>query len=235
MKVLIVDPDPNLVESLKGLLRSHGYSVFIAFTLERAEIEWKEQEPDLVLMDTALKDVDALAMCQRMRRIHDCLVLVMTDSADVKHEIRCLDSGVDDYLRKPFHVSQLLARMRALSRRVRSTLAVQPLSIVKQGCLVIDALNKKVTVKGKEVHLTPTETKLLYFLGSNANQVCTSEQIVTYVWGFGNDGDICLIKAHIRHLRQKIEPNPSYPEYIKTIVGVGYTLRIERSAESVVM
>lgn len=230
MKLLIVDPDRDLVEMLMSWLKTLGYEVHRAYTGERAKIEWEEREPDLVLLDTAIKDVEALSMCHDLRHKHDALVLVMTDGKDVQDEVRCLESGADDYLRKPFFPSQLLARIHALSRRGRSTLAQRPSSVITVGPILVDSLHNEVRIDGKTVRLTPTESKLLHLLAVNANNVCTANQIVSHIWGFGNDGDTHLIKAHIRHLRQKIEPDPSEPHYILTVPGVGYTL-IRHSSE----
>ncbi len=206
MKLLIVDVDRDLVEMLTSWLKTLGYEVCRAYTGERAKIEWEEQQPDLVLMDTALRDVDALAMCRDMRHKHDALVLVITDGKDVQDEVRCLESGADDYLRKPFFPSQLLARIHALSRRGRSSLAQRPSSIVTVGPIRVDSLHNEVTIDERKARMTPTESKLLHLLAVNANNVCTASQIVSHIWGFGNEGDTCLIKAHIRHLRQNILP-----------------------------
>ena len=224
MKLLVVDIDRDWVEMLTSWLRTLGYDVSRAYTLERARHEWEEQQPDLVILETAMGDVDALAMCRDMRSRHDALVLVTTHGKDEQDEIHCLESGADDYLRKPFFPNQLLARIRAVSRRVRSTLAQQPSAIATVGPICVDSLHNQVTVHGKTSCLTPTEGKLLHFLAVNANNVCTANQIVSHIWGFGNDGDIYLIKSHVHHLRQKIEPDPSNPIYIITIRGVGYTL-----------
>jgi DNA-binding response OmpR family regulator len=224
MKLLIVDADRDLVEMLTGWLKTLGYEVYRAYTGERACQEWEQQQPDLVIIDPTFKDMDGLALCRDMRARHDALVLVITDSKDVQDEIRCLESGADDYLRKPFFPIQFLARMRAISRRGRSTLLQRPSSIVTVGAIRVDGLHNEVAVDGKTTRLTPTESKLLHLLAVNANNVCTSNQIVAHIWGFGNDGDACLIKAHIRHLRQKIERDPSHPHYILTVPGVGYTL-----------
>jgi DNA-binding response OmpR family regulator len=232
MKLLVVDTDRDLVEMLTSWLKTLGYEVYRAYSGERAKLEWEEQEPDLVLIDTALKDVDALSMCRDMRHKHDALVLVITDGKDVHDEVRCLESGADDYLRKPFFPSQLLARIHALSRRGRSTLAQRPSSIITVGPIRVDSLHNDVSVNEKTTRLTPTESKLLHLLAVNANNVCTASQIVSHIWGFGNDGDTCLIKAHIRHLRQKIEPDPSKPHYILTVPGVGYTLIRHTSEEA---
>ncbi len=232
MKIMIVDPDRDLVEMLTSWLKTLGYEVNRAYTGERAKIEWEEQEPDLVLLDTAIKNVDALSMCRDLRHKHDALVLVMTEGKEVQDEVRCLESGADDYLRKPFFPSQLLARIHALSRRGRSSLAQRPSSIITVGPIRVDSLHNEVSIDGKTSRLTPTESKLLHFLAVNANNVCTANQIVAHIWGFGNDGDTGLIKAHIRHLRQKIEPDPGKPTYILTVPGVGYTLTRHSSEDA---
>lgn len=224
MKLLIIDNDRDLVEMLTAWLKTLGYEVYRAYTGERAMMVWEEQQPDLVIVDTTLKDIDALAMCREMRYRHDALVLVLTDGKDVQDEVRCLESGADDYLRKPFFPSQLLARMHAVSRRGRSTLSQRPASIINVGPLCIDSLQNEVNIAGNIARLTPTESKLLHLLAVNANTVCTANHIVSHIWGLGNDGDRSLIKAHIRHLREKIEPDASNPSYILTIPGVGYTL-----------
>src|SRR5207237_9838188 len=119
----------------------------------------------------------------------DTLVLVMTDGKEVQHEIECLEAGADDYLRKPFFPSQLLARIRALSRRGRSTLKQRPFSIITVGPICVDSLHKEVTVNGKSSRLTLTESKLLHLLAINAYHVCTAVLIVSLVWGIMCDGD----------------------------------------------
>ena len=167
-------------------------------------------------------------MCHEMRSKHDALVIVVTDGKDVQDEIRCLESGADDYLRKPFFPAQLLARIRAVSRRGRSSLTQRPSSLITIGPLTVDSLHNEVMVSGKTVRLTPMESRILHLLAVNANVVCTAEQIVSHVWGFNNDGDSSLIKAHIRHLRQKVEPDPGKPRFLLTVPGVGYTLEYRR-------
>lgn len=223
MKLLIVDTDRDLVEMLTNWLKSLGYEVYRAYTGERASLEWEQRQPDLVIIDPTLKDMDGLALCREMRAKHDALILVIIDGKDVQDEIRCFESGADDYLHKPFFPTQLLARLRAISRRGRSTLVQRPSSIVTVGAMRVDSLQNEVTVHGKRVRLTPTESKLLHLLAVNASTVCTAHQIVAHLWGFGNDGDASLIKAHIRHLRQKIERDPGHPTAILTVPGVGYT------------
>src|SRR2546421_7205978 len=214
MKLLIVDNDRDLVEMLNSWLKTLGYEVYRAYSGERAKVEWEEQKPDLVILDTVLKDADALDMCREMRHIHDALVLVVTDGKDVQDEVRCLESGADDYLRKPFFPSQLLARIRAVSRRGRSTLTQRPSSIIKVGPLCVDSLHNEVRINGKTARLTPTESKLLHLLAVNSNNLCTTHQIVFHILGVWNDGGNCFVKNHIRHLRPKNETNPRQPCYI---------------------
>lgn len=225
MRVLVIDSDCHLVEMLVSWLRTLGYEVRRAYTGAQAKSEWVEHRPDLVILDTGLKDVDALAMCRQLRTVHDALLLVLTEEKGVEDEVRCLESGADDYLRKPFFPAQLLARIHAVCRRTRSTLAQRPSSVLTVGPLRVDGLHNEVTIGGKTSHLTPTESKLLHVLAINVNRVCTAEEIVTHIWGYEDEGESVLIKAHIRHLRQKVEVDPSAPHYICTVPGVGYMLR----------
>lgn len=224
MKILIADGDRDLVEMLTSWLKTLGYDVCRSYTGERARAEWMAQQPDLVILDPAMRDMDGLALCREMRTKHDALVIVMSDAKDVQDEVRCLESGADDYLRKPFYPSQLHARIHAVSRRARSTLQQRPPSTLTVGPIFVDSLHNEVRVHGRTARLTPTESKLLHLLAINADDVCTSSQIVTYVWGYDGEGSGCLIKAHIRHLRQKIEPDPAKPRYILTVSGVGYSM-----------
>lgn len=231
MKLLLVDKDRDLVEMLMNWLKTLGFEVYRAYTGKQACLQWEQQEPDLVMIDPALQEMDGLTVCQQMRSTHDALMLVMTEGADAYTEVNCLESGADDYVHKPFSPAQLLAHIHAVSRRGRSTLALRPSSIVAVEPLRIDTLRNEVTVEDKTVRLTPTEGKLLHLLATNAHQVCTAQHIVEHLWGFGDDGDTCLIKTHIRHLRLKIEPDPSHPIYLLTVPGVGYTLTCHGKGE----
>src|SRR5260221_897611 len=174
MKLLVVDPDRDLVEMLTSWLKTLGYEVYRAYTGARAKLEWEERQPDLVLLDTALKDVDALAMCREMRHKHDALVFVITDGKDVQDEVRCLESGADDYLRNPFFPTQLLAHIHALSRRGRSTLAQSPSSIITIGPMRVDSLHNEDLVYRRNACLTPIESKILHCLTVSASRVLSA-------------------------------------------------------------
>lgn len=224
MKLLVVDSNRNMVEMLTGWLKMLGYQVYPAFTGEQAKAKWLEHQPDVVVVESALQDIDVLAMCRDLQKQHDALVLVMSMDKDVLDEVRCLEEGADDYLCKPFFPDQLLAHIHAMTRRARSTVKLPPSSSVQVGPLCVDPMHNTVSIYGKTVRLTPTEGKLMSLLAMNANGVCTTGQMVSYVWGFSNEGDSVLIKTHIYHLRQKVEPDPANPRYLLTVPGVGYTL-----------
>lgn len=224
MKLLIVDNDRNMVEMLTSWLKTLGYQVSRAYTGEQARDKWLEQRPDLVILDYTLQGTNILALCHELRTVHDALILAMSVGRDADDEVRCLEAGADDYLRKPFLPDQLLARIHAMGRRTRATIKMPTSSEIKIGSISFDPLHNKVSVRGRNIRLTPMEGKLLNFLATNANGVCTLSQIVTHVWGFGDAGDISLIKTHIYHLRRKIEPDPSNPSYLLTVPGLGYTL-----------
>ncbi len=230
MKLLLVDTDRDLIEMLSSWLKTVGYEVYRAYTLEQAQRIWEEQEPDLVIIETTMEGEEGLVFCSDMRTTYDTLVLALTDASDSQYEIRCLESGVDAYLRKPFFPGQLLAHIHALSRRGRSMHAAPTPSILTIGPIRIDAVSSKVSINGKTEYLTPIENKLLRFLAINANNVCTGSQIVSHIWGFSNYGDTRLIKAHVQHLRQKIEKDPNNPSHLLTVRGVGYSL-VHRSSE----
>lgn len=223
MKLLIADSDHDFTEMLVGLLKAHGYEVYTAYTETRIRGMWEKQQPDLVIVDTMLHGTDMMVLCREMRCLHNALVLVITEKKEVHEEVRCLEAGADDYLRKPLLPSQFLAHIRAISRRGTSSLTPPASSRVRVGPLEIDSFNHEVSLFGRTIRLTPTESKILYLLAINANTVCTPGQIVSYVWGAGN-GDSYLVKAHIYHLRQKIEPDPRKPHYVLTMPGLGYRL-----------
>jgi DNA-binding response OmpR family regulator len=226
MKLLVVDRDRDMVEMVTGWLRTRGYEVHYAFTNERARQVWLEKQPDVVIIDPeSTNDNDPLSMCRELRDAHDALLLVVARTHGEDAESAYLENGADSFLAKPFLPRQMLAHLRALSRRVRSTLVRNPSTIITVGPLRVDTVRHEVSVNSKNVRLTPTESRLLHLLAANANDICTLEQIVTHVWGFGGAGDTYLVKAHIRHLREKIEPVPGRPQYIITTPGVGYMLK----------
>jgi DNA-binding response OmpR family regulator len=229
--ILVLDSDQDMVEMLTSWLRTRGYTVSFSFSADKARAAWLERKPDLVIAEVKLAGVDVLAMCRELQARHDALVLAVTDDPSAKIEAFCLESGADAFLAKPFLPKSLLAHIHALSRRVRSTLQRQPSSVFIVGPVRFDASRNEVRVNGKVAHLTPTEGRILQLLAANAGDVCSQGQIVSHAWGYGEDGDTYLIKSHIRNLREKIEPVPSKPRFIRTVPGVGYTLSVSSTPE----
>jgi DNA-binding response OmpR family regulator len=232
LNILVVDSDRDMVEMLTGWLRTRGYTVHFSFTADRIRSSWEDHEPDLVILDVAMAGVDTLAICRELRSQRDALILAVATERDTQMEVHCLESGADAFLPKPFMPKQLLAHIHALGRRVRSTLQRQPSSIMIVGPIHFDASRNEVTIDGRMSRLTPTESRILQILAANTGDVCTLNQIVSHAWGYGDDGDTYLIKAHIRHLREKIEQVPSKPRFIRTVPGVGYTLSTGGAAET---
>lgn len=222
MRVLVADDDRDLVDLLTYWLKGHGYDVVRAFDGEQAVVKWRESKPDMVILDVEMPRLDGFEVCRRMSGESVAMVLFLTCRDHEMDEVRGLDLGADDYLRKPFSPRQLLARIRALARRVASTPHASSTSVVTSGPITLDSMRHEAMRDGIKVRLTPIESRLLHLLLTHAGQVLSTEVIVERVWGY-SDGDTGLIKTHIRHLRQKLEPEPNTPQYILTVPGVGYT------------
>src|SRR6202040_1358312 len=167
-----------------------------------------------------------------MRSETNSMVLILTAHDREDDEVRGLEMGADDFLRKPFSPRQLLARIKAVMRRANTTRGVSNSSSVTVGPITLDAMRHEVTREGIKVRLTPTESRLLHLLLNHTGQVLTTDMIIERVWGYDEAGDSGLVKTHIRHLRQKVEPDANSPQYIMTIPGVGYTFSSPVTIES---
>ncbi|HEY7779182.1 MAG TPA: response regulator transcription factor [Ktedonobacterales bacterium] len=223
MKILVADDDRDLVDLLTFWLRGHGYEILRAYDGEQAIARWRDGKPDLVILDVEMPRVDGFEVCRRMSGESTALVMFLTCRERERDEVRALELGADDYLRKPFSPAQLLARLRALTRRARTTPSVSGATTITVGPITLDSMRHEVTRNGIKVRLTPIESRLLHLLLTHSGQVLTTDLIVERVWGYDGTGDTGLVKTHIRHLRQKVEPEPNTPQFIVTIPGVGYT------------
>lgn len=223
MKLLFVENDRDMMEMLRNWLRTQGYEVYRAYTCEQATDVWLEQHPDLVIVDSDMPQTNLLHWCGEMRKRHDVLLITISSSKAVENEVRWLNGGADDYLLKPFFPRQLLARLHSMYRRIHVAPEQLSSSMLSVGPVQVDRLHHLITTQGKTTHLTPLESKLIQFLLANAGCVCTSQQIMTRIWGYNEAADVHLIKAHIHHLRQKIELDPAHPRYILTVPGSGYS------------
>jgi DNA-binding response OmpR family regulator len=224
-KILVVDDAKETTWLLNRILTDVGYEVEIANNGVEGLRQAYGFQPDLILLDVMMPDMDGWTMLSRLREFSDVPVILLTAVGDELDKVHGLDLGADDYLTKPFGMEELKARIRATLRRVAS----QPVSedhILRfdNGDLVIDPSRHQVTVKGQVVELTPTEYKLLLYLAYNAGRVLSFDQILDNVWGPGYEDSTTNIKVYIWCLRRKIETDPNKPRYILTKRGAGYYL-----------
>ncbi len=223
MKILIADDDRDMVDMLSYWLKGCGHEVAHVFDGEQAIKRWRETLPDLVILDIQMPKLDGFEVCRQMRTETNSMVLILTAHDHEDAEVRGLELGADDYLRKPFGPRQLQARIKALMRRSTNVSGPTNSSVIKGGPMTLDAMRHEVTRDGVTTRLTPTESRLLHLLMSHTGQVLTTDRIIERVWGYHDAGDSGLVKTHIRHLRQKVEPDPNSPQFVLTIIGVGYT------------
>lgn len=223
IRVLVVDDEPQTVKYVGANLRARGYEVIAAYDGREALKLFREHPVDLVILDIMMPGPDGFEVCQAIRRESDVPIIMLSARGQEKDIVRALNLGADDYLTKPFGVEEMLARIQAVLRRVSRTVPT-PRPPVRIGRLEIDFAQRRVTVDGREVHLTPTEYDLLATLALNAGRVLTHRTLLQTVWGpeYGNETE--YLWAYIRRLRQKIEPDPQNPQYILTQPGVGYSM-----------
>lgn len=231
--VLVIEDDHSMKTLLETMLRTVGYKVLYALSgsigLQLAATE----NPDIILLDISLPDVNGFDVCARIREFSSVPVVMITGHKSDKDVVKGLDVGADDYLIKPVNKAELLARVRANLRRSRVPIeAATTEPSLKVGDLMIDFAQRKVTMRGKNIKLTPIEYKLLYNLAVNTGRVLTHEQLLDKVWGVGYEGERQHLWVNISRLRRKLERNPSKPEYIATEPGVGYYLPSPDQLES---
>ena len=222
MKILVVDDDLELLGLVAFALRQAGYLVLEAPSGPRALQVVEEESPDLIILDYNLPKMTGLEVLQRLRGEGNTVpVMMLTVRAGEEDQVETLDQGADDYLTKPFSPRTLLARVRALLRRV----GVEKPAPMVSGDLTLDMESQAVSVAGEEpVSLTKLEFRLLHLLMANAGSTLPAERLTSHVWGFRGVGDRQLLKQLVHRLRQKIERDPAAPERLITATGVGYVL-----------
>ena len=229
-RILVVDDEPKLVRLVREVLTATGFDVMSTGSGENAVEMAALERPDLIVLDIVLSGaVDGYEVTRHVREFSDVPIIMLTAKAREADLLRGFDSGADDYLTKPFSSKELLARVRAVLKRARREPLAPVESEVVCGELKIDLARRHVTVAGKQVQLTPTEYNLLHELASHRNQVILHEQLLTAVWGTEYRDDLDYLRAYIRYLRQKVEPDPAHPKLIVTSQGVGYMLACPES------
>jgi two-component system KDP operon response regulator KdpE len=223
-RVLVVDDEPQIVRGLKVILRNAGYEVDEAATKKEALDAVSVRPPDAIVLDLVLPDGNGVDVCADIRRWSQVPIVVLSAVGDEREKVRALDAGADDYVTKPFGTEELLARMRAVLRRR----AEDGDSAVQVGDLEIDRADRVVRRGGEEVHLTPIEYDLLSQLAEHPGRLVTHRQLLQEVWGPGYEDETHYLRVHFAHIRAKLEPDPSNPQYVITEPGIGFRLRAEQ-------
>jgi two-component system KDP operon response regulator KdpE len=223
-RVLVVDDEPQIVRALKVILRSAGYATEAAVSKQEALNAVSVRPPDAMVLDLVLPDGSGVDVCADVRRWSSLPIIVLSAVGDEREKVRALDAGADDYITKPFGTDELLARLRAVLRRVADDGGEPSVTI---GDLTVDLASHAVTMGGEEIHLTPIEFDLLRALAQHRGRLVTHRQLLHEVWGPGYENETHYLRVHVAHIRSKLEPEPSRPRYVITEPGIGYRLRDE--------
>lgn len=222
MKILVVDDEKLLVKGIKYNLEQEGYKVITAFDGEEALHLAHDESIDLILLDLMLPKMDGLTVCRSVRAFSDVPIIMLTAKSEDIDKILGLEYGADDYITKPFNIREVTSRIKAILRRVAPKPEKNDNMTFTSGDLELDYNFRNVAVKGNVIELTGKEFDLLELFIKHPGKVYTRENLLDIAWGFDYPGDVRTVDVHIRRLREKIEPNPAEPEYIRTKWGVGY-------------
>ena len=220
-KILVIDDEPVTVQLIGMALARKGFDVVEAFSAEEGLRKAYRFQPDLVLLDIMMPEMDGWEVCKRLREMSDVPIIFLTARGDTRDLVRGLEIGADDYLSKPFDQDELVARIRAHLRRAPKPRTAEEL-VFNGGEFRINFMNREVRVRDELRHLTPKEFNLLGVLVRNAGRVVPREELVTEAWGEEYRDAVDSLKLYIHYLRQKIERDADNPDYILTSRGVGY-------------
>ena len=221
MKVLIADDDPQLVRALRITLAAHGYEVVAAPDGAAAIALAAKEHPDIVMVDLGMPRLDGVQVIEALRGWTSAPIIVVSGRSGSADKVEALDAGADDFVTKPFQVDELLARLRALSRR---SVPVGGESTVGFGDVVVDLATKTVTRSGARVHLTPTEWRMLEHLARHPGALVTRQDLLKEIWGSEQVSDSGYLRLYMSQLRKKLEAEPSTPVHLLTESGMGYRL-----------
>ena len=220
-KILVIDDEEPTVQLIAMLLERRGFEVIKAYRAEEGLRKAYRHQPELVLLDIMMPDMDGWDVCKRLREMSDVPIIFLTARSDVKDVVKGLEMGADDYVVKPYDNDELVARVRAHLRRSPRPNMSEEL-MFNNGDFRINFMNREVWVNNELKHLTPKEFNLLAILVRNAGRVVTRTELVTQAWGEEYGDAIDSLKLYVHYLRQKLEVNAQQPEYILTSRGVGY-------------
>lgn len=218
MNILVVDDERLIVKGLKHSLEQQGYKVFPAYNGSEALKIIEEEKIHFIILDLMLPDIDGMMLCKKIREDHNMPILMLTAKDGDYDKILGFEFGADDYMTKPFNILELLARIKAITRRVDTK---KESEILNLGNLIINYYERRAYIENKEIKLTQKEFEMLYLLAKNPGRVFTREDIFHYIWE-EEPLDVRTIDVHIKNIREKIEDDIKNPKYIKTKWGVGY-------------
>ena len=222
-RILIVDDEPQITRVLRRSLTTHGYEVRVASDGESALQTFGDWSPDLVVTDLSMPNMDGLHLCRNLRVISQLPIIVLSVRGEERTKVQALDAGADDYVTKPFGMDELLARIRAALRRAPDPKQdVVAASVFEVGDFRLDLEDRSVTVRGREVHLTPKEYDLMVYLVSHPGKVLTHRTLLAAVWGGESLEQTEYLRVFVGQLRKKIEPEPASPRYLLTEPWIGY-------------
>ncbi len=221
-RILLVDDEPILIKGLKYTLEKDGYETLVAYDGEEALAQFRENEVDLILLDVMLPKIDGITVCQRIREVSNVPIIMLTAKGDDMDKILGLEYGADDYMTKPFNILEVKARIKTILRRATQNAVPEDSKVIKVRDLVVNTVNRSVQLNGKDIRLTAKEFDLLNLFITNRGRVFSREEMLDAVWKSDYAGDERTVDVHIRRLREKVERNPTQPEFIFTKWGVGY-------------
>lgn len=225
LNILVVEDDTPVRNLITTTLKAHDYSYLTALNGASAVMEASTHNPDVILLDLGLPDMDGMEIIKKIRTWSNMPIIVISARCEDTDKIDALDAGADDYLTKPFSVEELLARIRVTQRRLASTPSdTLQASVFHNGKLSIDYNAGCVCIGDEELHLTPIEYKLLCLLSQNVGKVLTHTFITQKIWGSCWDNDIASLRVFMATLRKKLDAAPDSPQYIQTHIGVGYRM-----------
>jgi len=222
LRILVTDDDPVILRFVKANLEARGYETLTALNGAEAISLAERESPALVILDIMMPEMDGFEVCRRLREWTAVPILMLSARDEVNDKVTCLNLGADDYITKPFGVSELLARIRAVLRRTEARTAQGPPPIFTSGNLKINFAQRRVSVNGDEVKLTPTEYNLLQELALNRGKVLSHAHLLNRVWGPEYRDEREYLRVFIQRLRTKLEADPANPRYILTVPAVGY-------------
>ncbi len=229
-KILVVDDEPQLTRVLRTGLKSRGYDVRAAADGLAGFEAFNDWHPDLVITDLAMPNVDGLELCRRLRAVSQVPIIVLSAKGEEKTKVEALDLGADDFITKPFGIDELLARVRASLRRAHAPpLNEATPTILESGDFHVDLESREITVRGKQIHLTPKEFDLLVYFIKHAGKVLTHRTLLAALWGGNYVEQNEYLRVFVGNLRKKIEPDAASPRYILTDPWIGYRFNPDQS------